>query len=212
MSLRSAAVAITIALATLASVCGAASPTKTKDPQVIIAGARGSFPVGSVFSILSPTGTSPISYPGGSPCVLGLIPVFDCVFTNASGFKWSSLSFAISPSGQIGPFICLPLAYFSTCSFNKQGTQVVFSGGPGLGAGSDFVLIVLLWLPRTTFSATATRGPSSRTALERSPRGFPAPGSDSRAAVTVFLEGHAAFMDWQRPSLRADRVQCFPFG
>jgi hypothetical protein len=197
MSYRSAAVGVTIVLAGLTSVYGAARPTK--DPQVIIANGKGSFPVGSVFRVLSPTGTSPISFPGGSPCVLGVIQVLDCVFTNASGSKWRSLSFAISPGNQIGPFSCLALAYFSTCSFNNHGTQVVFSGGAGLAPGADFLIVVLLWFPGTTFSATATKANSSRTALEPSPRSFPAPGSEPAAAVTVFLQGHAAFMDWPRP-------------
>jgi len=198
MSLRSAAVGVTMVLAGLASAHGAARPAK--DPQVIIANGKGSFAVGSVFSVFSPTGTSPISLPHGSPCVLGIFEVLDCVFTNASGFKWSSLSFTISPANQIGPFTCLALAYFSTCSFNEQGTQVVFSGGSGLGPGADFLLVVLLWFPRTTFSATATRANSSRTALEPSARSSPGPGSDPAPAATVFLQGHAAFMP--RPQTR----------
>jgi len=87
-------------------------PTRRRgDPEVIIAGGKGSFPVGSAFSIVSPSGTSPINLSGGSPCLVAGISVPDCVFQNVSDSTWSA--FAISPTGQKGPFSCSALAYFT---------------------------------------------------------------------------------------------------
>ena len=139
--------------------CCAATPAdsirRRSDPEVIIAGGKGTIPVGSVFSFISPSGTSPINLSGGSPCMVGVIAVLDCIFGNATGSTWTSLTFTITPNGQIGPLLCVTLAYFTKCSFNADGTQVTFSGGPGIPAGNDFLVEVLLWRPKTQFSGSA---------------------------------------------------------
>ncbi len=125
------------------------------DPEVIISGGKGSFPVDSSFSFVSPSGTSPIDLPGGSPCQVGTISVPDCIFENGTGSTWTSLTFTISPTGQIGPFDCSALAYFTDCLFNSTGTEVTFSGGSGIGAGDDFLIEVIAWLPNTQFKGKA---------------------------------------------------------
>jgi hypothetical protein len=155
------------------------------DPEVIMAGGKGSLPVGSIFSFVSPTGTSPITLFGGSPCVVGLIAVLDCVFQNASGSTWSSLTFDISPSGQIPPFTCLSLAYFTNCTFNSTGNQVTFSGGPGIGVRQDFTVEVLLWFPETQFSGKAQPDP-------------PADPTPEPPIADLFLIGFAALLARQR--------------
>jgi hypothetical protein len=132
------------------------------DPEVIIGGGNGSLPVNASFSFISPTGTSPISLPGGSPClVLGIISLPDCIVQNGTSSTWTSLSFDISPRGQIGPFVCVALDYFSNCSFNRSGTQVTFSGGSGIGAGDDFLVEVVAWLPNTQFDGRAQDPPKA---------------------------------------------------
>jgi hypothetical protein len=49
--------------------CAAARADSIKgaDPEVIMGGGNGSFPIGHIFSFISPSGTSPITLPGGSP-------------------------------------------------------------------------------------------------------------------------------------------------
>jgi hypothetical protein len=132
------------------------------DPEVIIAGGNGSLPVGNTFSFISPSGTSPISLLRGSPClVLGTISVPDCIFKNATSSTWASLSFDISPGNQIGPFVCIALDYFANCLFNSSGTQVTFSGGPGISAGDDFLVEVVVWLPNTQFNGQAQDPPNA---------------------------------------------------
>jgi hypothetical protein len=135
---------------------GAAS--SIRDPQVIIGGGHGSLPVGSSFKFVSPTGTSPVSLANGSPCVVAStkknIPVPDCLFRNESGFRWDTLTFNISPTGQAGPFSCAALAFFSGCVFNEEGSKVTFFGGTGIGPGDYFVVAVIAWAPRTVFRGT----------------------------------------------------------
>jgi hypothetical protein len=141
-----------------------ADSIRPHDPEIIMGGGNGSFPVGSIFSFISPSGTSPITLSGGSPCLVGgIISVPDCIFKNSTSSTWTGLSFTITPDGQIGPFVCVTLDYFSTCSFNSAGTRVTFSRGPGIGAGDDFLVEVVLWLPDTQFSGHAQDPPSSST-------------------------------------------------
>jgi len=155
------------------------------DPEVIMAGGSGSLPVGSAFSFTSPSGTSPISLLGGSPClVAGIISVPDCIFKNATKSTWTSLSFDISPGNQIGPFVCTALDYFANCSFNSSGTQVTFSGGPGIGAGDDFLVEVIAWLPNTQFEGRAKDPPNA----------IPEP-----ATVGLLLMGFGALLVKRRP-------------
>jgi hypothetical protein len=179
------------------------------DPQVIIAGGKGSLSVGSVFSFLSPTGTSPLSLLGGSPCVVGELGTIlgDCVFQNGTDSKWTSLNFTISPSGQIPPFVCLALAYFSGCFFNKSGTQVTFFGGKGISPGEDFQIAVVLWLPKTLFSITAALASSST--IGPSPYQPALPGSASTMAL--FLSGHIP-ADWRRVLMPASLSQSSSHG
>ena len=169
---------------------------RPSDPQVIIAGGKGSLPVGPAFSFVSPSGTSPISLSGGSPCVVtGLNTILDdCVFQNGTDSNWTSLSFTISPSGQIGPFTCLALAYFNGCFFNNSGTQVTFFGGTGIGSGDDFQIAVVGWLAQTAFSVTATVADSKKKVQADARQATsPAPGS----AMALFLGGHIP-ADWRR--------------
>jgi hypothetical protein len=154
------------------------------DPEVIMAGGTGSLPVGSIFSFVSPTGTSPITLSGGSACVAGSISVPDCVFQNASRSTWTSLIFDVSPSGQTGPFSCAALAYFANCSFNSTGTQVTFYGG-SIGARQDFLVEVLFWSPGTQFSAQAQSDP-------------PADQTPEPPIAKLFLIGFAALLARQR--------------
>jgi len=166
------------------------------DPQVIIAGGKGSLPVGSIFSFVSPSGTSPVSLLGGSPCVVGLLGTVlgDCVFQNGTDSNWTSLNFSISPSDQVPPFTCLALAYFSDCFFNKSGTQVTFFGGKGISPGDDFLIAVVLWLPKTLFSITATQaGSSSRIGPAPYRPAVPSSGS----SMALFLSGHLP-VNWRR--------------
>lgn len=156
-----------------------------RDPEVIMAGGRGSLPVGSVFSFISPSGTSPITLLGGSPCLVGLIAIGNCVFENGTGSTWTSLTFDITPGGQIPPFVCLALAYFTTCQFNSNGTEVTFSGGSGIGKNQDFTLEVLLWFPQTQFNGTAHSDPP------------PAPTPELPAAE-LFSMGLATLLAQQR--------------
>jgi hypothetical protein len=179
---------------TLCCACAQAARKPIKDPQVIVAGGGGSFPVGDVFQIVSPSGTSPINLSGGSPCAVAGVQIPDCIFQNSTDFTWSALTFSISPGNQRGPFTCLALAYFSKCSFNKAGTSVTFSGGTGIGAGDDFLVEVILWRPGTTFAGSATE--SGDSAL-RSPWRVPARRSEP-ATIALFLDGHAARTDWRR--------------
>jgi hypothetical protein len=183
------------ATVTLCSACAQAARRPIKDPQVIVAGGGGSFPVGKVFQIVSPSGTSPINLLGGSPCVVAGLQIPDCIFQNGTASRWSALTFSISPGNQIGPFTCLALAYFSKCSFNKSGTRVTFSGGAGIGAGQDFLVVVVLWLPGTTFAGSATESGDSALRVP-SPRA-PARRSEP-STIALFLEGHAALTDWRR--------------
>ncbi len=145
------------AILLLSAAWGYATTGSSRDPQVIIAGGHGSFPVGSLFSFVSPTGSSPITLKNGSPCVVRGIAVPDCLFRNGSGFRWSSLTFFIKPGGQTGPFTCIALAYFKNCFFNKLGTMVTFSGGEGIDPGDDFVVAVVSWLQGTAFEGVASR-------------------------------------------------------
>lgn len=173
-----------------------AIPKPVRDPQVIIAGGTGSFPVGSPFLFISPTGTSPINLLNGSPCVIDLFKISDCLFKNASGFKWKTLTFTISPGGQKGPFTCLALIAFLGCNFNKQGTQVTFFGGLGLANGQDFVVEVLLWGPGTSFQATGSGDSSAQRELSA-----PQPAvatSRLQASLATFIDIHGAWLDRRR--------------
>jgi hypothetical protein len=179
----------------LCCACARAARKPVKDPQVIIAGGGGSLPLGNVFQIVSPSGTSPLNLSGGSPCVLAGLQIPDCVFQNSTNSTWTTLTFSISPGNQTGPFLCTPLAFFSKCSFNKTGTSVTFSGGTGIRAGQDFLVVVILWLPGTTFAGSATESYDSELRAPR--RRAPARRSEP-STITLFLDGHAALMDWER--------------
>src|ERR1051326_6756227 len=168
-----------------------------KDPQVIIAGGNGSLPVGDLFSFISPTGTSPLSLPGGSACLVGLTKLLDCIFKNGSDQRWTSLTFTITPSGQLVPFTCLALAFFSGCFFSDNHTKLTFFGGTGLPAGGDFLVAVVLWLPWTKFTVQASSGDSSTRVLRGQPfesrqRGSTAPD------LALFLDGHVALAQCRR--------------
>ena len=186
---------LTVTTVILCCACARAAGKPIRDPQVIIAGGGGSFPVGNIFQILSPSGTSPINLQGGSPCVILGLAVPDCIFQNSTSSTWTALTFSISPGRQIGPFICLALAYFSKCSFNKAGTSVTFSGGTGIGAGEDFLVEVVLWLPGTTFAGTATE--SADSAL-RAPRRSSPELRSQQSTFALFLDGHVPLEDWRR--------------
>lgn len=175
--------------------CAQAAREPGHDPQVIIAGGGGSFPVGNIFQILSPSGTSPLNLLGGSACVILGIQIPDCIFQNGTTSTWSSLTFSISPGHQIGPFVCLALAYFSKCSFNKMGTSVTFSDGQGIAPGEDFLVVVLLWLPETTFAGTATESDDS---AARVPIRRAQPRYSERSTLTLFLNCQPALMEGRR--------------
>jgi prepilin-type processing-associated H-X9-DG protein len=71
---------------------------------------------------------------------------------------------------------------------------VRFSGGIGIGAGQDFLVALVLWLPGTTFAGTATEsGGSTLQALHRSAA---APHSEP-STIALFLDGHAALPSWR---------------
>jgi hypothetical protein len=170
-----------------------------KDPIIIIAGAddvsrasNSSFPLGSVFSILSPTGTSPLNLLGGSPCVVLGIELPLCLFSNGTDFTWTSLTFSITPSPQSPPFTCLALGYFSNCSFSDQDTQVTFSGGSGLAAGDVFLFAVVGWDVNSTFAGEASgsdyySGTLSRPVLPEAPAQRSQPSS-----AEIFRGGQVA--------------------
>jgi hypothetical protein len=177
------------------------------DPEVIIAGdgdLTGAFPLGSSFSILSPTGTSPLHLLGGSPCeVLGIeLPL--CLFSNGTDFTWSTLTFSISPAVQPLGFTCLALAYFSRCQFSDHNQKVTFSGGSGLAAGDVFLFAVVGWAPNTTFAGKAFAPESSSRILERPllPR-TPARGPQSSSAE-IFRDGQIALANHYRLRLETD--------
>jgi hypothetical protein len=188
------------------------------DPVIIIAGgdnvasSSASFPLGSVFSILSPTGTSPLRLPGGSPCEVAGIEVPLCLFSNGTDFTWTTLTFSITPSLPLPPFTCLYLAYFSSCQFSDQHKKVTFSGGMGIAAGDVFLFAVVGWLPNTTFSGNATgaeasSGTSWRPLLPRAPAPRPQPST-----AELFLGGQVALRDHCRLRVVADsatRSCCF---
>lgn len=177
--------------------CGSAfaATNSIKDPQVIVAGDDGSFPVGSEFSFISPSGTSPVSLPNGSPCVVAGISVPLCLFQNVSGFGWGTLTFTISPRGQTGPFSCTALAYFTGCSFNEAGTQVIFFGGTGIAVGHDFVVEVIGWAAGSKFDGEGAQTQGSGTAFEGPAQGTPTskPGN-----VALFLDNHVALVERRR--------------
>jgi hypothetical protein len=169
-----------------------ADSIRPHDPEIIMGGGNGSFPVGSIFSFISPSGTSPITLSGGSPCLVGgIISVPDCIFKNSTSSTWTGLSFTISPDGQIGPFVCITLDYFSTCSFNPAGTRVTFSGGPGIGAGDDFLVEVVTWLPDTQFNGQAQS--HGRSQADPPPSSIPEP-----ATVGLLLIGFGTLLARRR--------------
>jgi hypothetical protein len=190
----------------------AAKKPPLKDPQVIVAGAKGSLPVGSVFSFVSPTGTSPITLQNGSACDVTSLNILedDCIFQNVTGSTWTSLNFAIAPKGQSGIFTCTPLAFFTNCFFNRDHTQLTFYGGPGIAANDEFLISVLLWLPGTSFSLTATLASGEMLHLPFGPRpaetryaslrmrSYRPNRSPSKSSnLALFLNGHVA-ADWRR--------------
>lgn len=194
-----------MAMALFCAGARAAGPP-VKDPIIIIAGGGGgaSYPLSSqIFKILSPSGTSPLNLLGGSACQILGISVPLCLFSNATSSTWKKLAFNITPGNQIGPFTCLALGYFSTCSFSNNNSRVTFSGGSGVGAGEVFLFSVVLWLPRTTFAGLATLAASPDAVLAAPIRPAQAPPSQ-KSTMGLFLEGHAAFEDWRR--LRTARV------
>jgi len=179
-----------------------ASSAGARDPIIIIAGdddvmraSSSSFPLGGTFSILSPTGTSPLSLLGGSPCVVLGIELPLCLFSNGTDFTWTSLTFTIAPSPQLPPFTCLALAYFSRCRFSSRNKQVTFSGGSGLPAGGVFVFTVVGWDPNTTFAGKATGAGNDGATLRRllSPR-VPARRSQPSTAEAI-LDGQVPLRD-----------------
>jgi len=181
----------------LCAVCAQAAKKPIKDPQAIIAGGTGSLPVGSLFSFVSPTGTSPLSLPGGSACLVGVTELLDCIFSNGTDERWTSLTLTITPSGQIGPFTCLALAYFSGCFFSNNHTKVTFFGGTGMPAGGDFLIAVVLWLPGTKFSVQATSGGSDTWVLRSQP--FEPTGRIPEIPqMALFLDGHVATAELRR--------------
>ena len=180
----------------LCCACVHASKKPLKDPVVIIAGGGGSLPLGNLFQIISPSGTSPLNLLGGSACVVAGLSIPDCIFQNGTSSTWTSLTFSISPGNQKGPFSCLALLYFSKCSFKSDGSSVTFSGGTGIGPGHDFLFSVLLWAPETIFAGTAEdlsdsaalRSPPSDKAQE-SPRG--------PSSMPSLADSQAALVDWR---------------
>jgi hypothetical protein len=209
------AASVTLWAATVLFCCtGAGAATRpAKDPEVIIAGGGDSamggggssaFPLGSVFSILSPSGTSPINLHNGTPCEVAGIQIPLCLFSNATDFTWTTLTLSITPVHQMGPFTCLPLLYFAHCAFSDNNTKVTFSGGTGIPVGDVFLFSVILWLPNTTFSGDATGAEASSGTVRRPllPRA-PAPRSEPSTAE-LFLDGHVALRDHCRLRVVAD--------
>ena len=186
----------------LGCACVHASKRPLKDPVVIVAGGGGSLPLGNLFQIISPSGTSPLNLLGGSACVVAGLSIPDCIFQNGTSATWTSLTFSISPANQQGPFTCLALLYFSKCSFNSDGTSVTFSGGTGIGAGHDFLFAVLLWAPQTIFSGTAENQSdeesSDSPALRLPPSDKAQESPPGQSTIPLFLDGQAALADWRR--------------
>jgi hypothetical protein len=104
----------------------------------------------------------------------------------------------MSPGGQIGPFTCLALAYFSGCFFNSDGTQLTFFGGTGLPAGNDFLIAVLLWKPGTKFTIAATPADPERAQLKRKPSHEKSPPGSQPTDLAEFLHGHVPCPQWRR--------------
>jgi hypothetical protein len=173
-----------------------------KDPIIVIAGdddvsraSDSSFPLGSVFSILSPTGTSPLDLLGGSPCVILGIELPLCLFSNGTDFTWTTLTFSITPSPQSPPFTCLALAYFSNCSFSDENATVTFSGGSGLPMRAVFLFAVVGWDANTTFAGNASGSDPYSGTLTRpllpeapAPRSYP-------SSREIFLNGQTILRD-----------------
>lgn len=204
---RSASVAFWVVTLLLCCAWAQAAGTNAKDPIIIIAGggdvasSSDGFPLGSVFSILSPTGTSPLSLLGGSACnVLGIeLPL--CLFSNGTDFTWTSVTFSVTPGLQPPGLICLALGYFSQCKFTDNNHQVVFSGGSGLPSGDIFLFAVVGWDLNTTFAGQAAGSESSSGTVWRPLLpGTAAPHSEPSTAE-LFLNGHVALRD--RSRLRA---------
>ena len=181
-----------------------ATSDNSGDPIIVIAGggdAVPGFPLGNSFSILSPSGTSPLNLPGGSACEVSGIELPLCLFSNGTEATWTTLTFLIAPGSQTGVFTCLALAYFSKCRFSDHNQSVVFAGGQGIASGDTFLFAVVSWLPNTTFSGKATRAESgarlSRPLLHSALGPRPEP-----SLAQLFLDGHVPLRDpWGRAIL-----------
>jgi hypothetical protein len=108
----------------------------------------------TLFSFISPTGTSP----GTSPCVIGGVNDDVCDFLNLSGQDWTKLVFTASPGGDLSS--CQPLVGFTNCEVNQQGgpnipTVFTFFGGPGIPNGVAFGFSTEGWEANTRFDVVA---------------------------------------------------------
>src|SRR5438132_991821 len=113
---------------------------------------------GLLFSFLSPTGTSPGTGTGQSPCVIDGVADNVCDFLNISGQDWTQLVFTASPGADLSS--CLPIYGFTNCEVNQQGgpsspTIFTFFGGPGIPDGVAFGFSVQGWSANTTFDVVA---------------------------------------------------------
>src|SRR3984885_1319253 len=161
--------AVTVAMASYAF-----SDTVFDDPKVVLhppsqsggGGPPQSEITGTIFSFISPTGTSP----GTSACVIDGVDDDVCDFLNISGVDWTKLQFTVSPGGDLSS--CEPLYGFSNCDVLQQGgsgspTIFALSGGTGIPDGTAFGLSTQGWAANAEFDVVAnatTTTPEPRTA------------------------------------------------
>jgi len=130
------------------------------DPRIIIGPGSGSLPIGSTFIFDSPTGSSPVTLPDGSPCIVNNIPEPDCVFQNSTSVTFSSLTFDINtvlpPGSELGCSVIIG-GPFTNCSFgpDSDGYFFTFTGGPGVAPEGDFAVSVEGWNPNSNFGVGA---------------------------------------------------------
>jgi hypothetical protein len=109
---------------------------------------------GTIFSFISPTGTSP----GTSACVIDGVDDDVCDFLNLSGVDWTTLQFTVSPGGDLSS--CQPLFGFTNCDVSQQGnstspTIFTLSGGTGIPDGTAFGFSTQGWAEDALFDVVA---------------------------------------------------------
>jgi hypothetical protein len=109
---------------------------------------------GTIFSFISPTGTSPST----SACVIDGVDDDVCDFLNLSGVAWTTLQFTVSPGGDLSS--CQPTFGFANCDVSQQGdatspTIFTLSGGNGIPDGTAFGFSTQGWAADAVFDVAA---------------------------------------------------------